>query len=185
MRHKRALSHPPDLPFGLSKPTSGPTGASVVGTAADSWDELGDVTLSLLRKVIARVPRGKVITYGQVAAAAGSRAVHDLPCAPSNANRECRGTAWSVPAVGSPSPGEEGREQRFRLEVEGVTFRGGRVRMEVHNWTPRARRAAPRSRAEKVRPETPDPHGLAIPFEQRDSFVGTGRPRRLRDRGTD
>jgi methylated-DNA-protein-cysteine methyltransferase related protein len=94
-------------------------------------------TLARLRGVIARVPRGKVITYGQVAAAGG------LPGA-------ARVTVWAlrsaddlpwhrVVAAGGriALSGDEGREQRLRLEIEGVTFRGDRVRMDRHNWTPR------------------------------------------------
>lgn len=96
-------------------------------------------TLARFRDVIGRVPRGKVITYGQVAEAAG------FPQA-------ARVAVWAlhrfdelpwhrVVAAGGriALQGEEGREQRLRLEVEGVSFRGGRVRMDLHNWTPRGR----------------------------------------------
>jgi len=122
-------------------------------------------TLSLLRDVIARVPRGKVITYGQVAAAAGFPGGARLTV---RALQGESGVPWHrvVGAGGRIAlPGEEGREQRFRLEIEGVTFRGGRVRMEVHNWTPRARRRRRRPRAGKVPPATSRPRGIAIPFE--------------------
>ena len=94
-----------------------------------------------IRGVIAAVPRGKVITYGQVAAAAGFRGA-------------ARQTVWAlqgehglpwhrVVAAGGriALAGEEGREQRLRLEMEGVTFRGDRVRMELHTWTPKPRQA--------------------------------------------
>lgn len=103
-------------------------------------------TLAVLRAVIARIPRGKVITYGQVAAAAG------FP-------RAARLTVWALHdggglpwhrVVGAGGrialPGEEGQEQRLRLRVEGVTFRRDRVRMELHGWTPRARRKRPGAR---------------------------------------
>jgi methylated-DNA-protein-cysteine methyltransferase-like protein len=92
--------------------------------------------LARFRKVIASVPRGRVITYGQVASAAG------CPGA-------ARVTVWAlhggealpwhrVVAAGGriALPGEPGREQRLRLEVEGVTFRGDRVRMDRHGWQP-------------------------------------------------
>jgi len=51
-------------------------------------------------------------------------------------------------------PGEEGREQRLRLEMEGVTFRGGRVRMDLHGWTPARDRTRRRPRVARaaVRP---------------------------------
>lgn len=92
-----------------------------------------------LRAVIARVPRGKVITYGQVAEAAG------FPGAARQtvwALRGSKGLPWHrVVAAGGriALPGEQGLEQRLRLETEGVTFRGGRVRMDLHGWTPRSR----------------------------------------------
>jgi len=93
-------------------------------------------TLEKLRGVIAQVPRGKVITYGQVAAVAGYPhgarltvwALHggtDLP--------------WQrvVAAQGRIALlGEEGVEQRLRLRLEGVAFRAGRVRMDLHGWSP-------------------------------------------------
>jgi methylated-DNA-protein-cysteine methyltransferase related protein len=94
-------------------------------------------TLALLREVIARVPRGKVITYGEVAEAAGF---------PGGA----RLTVWGLQGgeglpwhrvVGAGGRialrGSQGQEQRLRLEMEGVKFRGGRVRMDLHRWTPR------------------------------------------------
>ena len=98
--------------------------------------------LARLRLLIARVPRGKVVTYGQVAAAAG------FP-------RGARLTVWAlqgekglpwhrVVAAGGRIAllREQGREQRFLLEMEGVKFRGSRVRMDLHNWTPAARQAS-------------------------------------------
>ncbi|MGP8077232.1 MAG: MGMT family protein [Thermoplasmata archaeon] len=113
-------------------------------------------TLARLRQVIARVPRGKVVTYGQVAAAGG------LPGA-------ARVTVWALSsAIGLPwhrvvgaggriaLPGEEGQEQRLLLKMEGVAFRGNRVRMDLHNWTPRAHKAR-RDRAGEARsPRPPD-----------------------------
>jgi methylated-DNA-protein-cysteine methyltransferase related protein len=99
-------------------------------------------TLARLRAVIATVPRGKVVTYGQVAAAGG------FPRAPRLtvwALQGGKGLPWHrvVGAGGRIAlPGAEGQEQRLRLRMEGVTFRGDKVRMDRHNWVPR-----PRSRA--------------------------------------
>lgn len=93
-------------------------------------------TLARLRTVIAAVPRGKVLTYGAVAEAAGF---------PGGARQTVRalqgavGLPWHrvVGAGGRISlSGVEGREQRLRLEIEGVTFRSGRVRLELHEWMP-------------------------------------------------
>lgn len=92
-----------------------------------------------LRAVIARVPRGKVITYGQVAEAAG------FPGAARQtvwALQDSKGLPWHrVVAAGGriALPGEQGLEQRLRLETEGVSFRGGRVRMDLHGWSPKQR----------------------------------------------
>ncbi|HYB79063.1 MAG TPA: MGMT family protein [Thermoplasmata archaeon] len=130
-------------------------------------------TLSRLRRVIAEIPRGKVATYGQVADRAG------FPGA-------ARATVWALQrgdglpwhrVVGAGGrialSGEEGREQRLRLELEGVTFRRGRVRMDLHAWKPRRRAAVPPPRARRsprgrptsagrMRP-TPDPTDLEEP----------------------
>ena len=99
----------------------------------------GTSPLARLRAVLIRVPKGKVVTYGQVAELAG------LPGRARLTVRALQGAAglpWHrvVGAGGRISlSGEDGREQRLRLEIEGVTFRGGRVRMELHGWTPKPR----------------------------------------------
>lgn len=92
--------------------------------------------------VVARIPRGRVATYGQVAALAG------LPHAPRVA-----GYALHALPDGSPVPWHRvvaagGRvslgklsphgaiTQRLRLEREGVRFDGrGCVDMEHHRWS--------------------------------------------------
>lgn len=93
-------------------------------------------TLVRLRRVIARIPRGKVVTYGQVAAAAGFPGAARLTV---RALYGGRGLPWHrVVAAGGriALTGEYGQEQRLRLSIEGVTFRRGRVRMDLHAWTP-------------------------------------------------
>lgn len=104
-------------------------------------------TLGLFRRVIDRVPRGKVITYGQVAAVAGFPGAARLTVW---ALHHGEGLPWHrVVAAGGriALPGGEGLEQRLRLEVEGVRFRGGRVRMDLCAWMPERvgppRRASP------------------------------------------
>jgi methylated-DNA-protein-cysteine methyltransferase-like protein len=110
-------------------------------------------TLAKLRLVIARVPRGKVITYGQVANAAGFPGAARLTV---RALYRAERLPWHrvVAADGRIAlPGAEGDEQRLRLKMEGVTFRGSRVRMDLHNWVPRpghrVRGEAPNSRVRK------------------------------------
>ena len=96
-------------------------------------------TLNRIRNVIARVPRGRVITYGQAAAIAGFPGAARLTVWALHAGE---GLPWHrVVAAGGriALPGEEGREQRLRLEMEGVTFRSGRVRMDLHSWSPKLR----------------------------------------------
>jgi methylated-DNA-protein-cysteine methyltransferase-like protein len=88
--------------------------------------------LSIIRDTIRTIPKGKVATYGDVATAAGfpGRARQVVW-----ALRGARGLPWHrvVGAGGKIMlPGENGLEQRVRLETEGVAFRGGRVWMEKH-----------------------------------------------------
>jgi len=91
---------------------------------------------------IRALPKGKVSTYGAVARAAG------WP----GAARQVVGVLRRVPGlpwqrvVGSGGaiklPGEQAAEQRFRLQMEGVTFRGVRVNMKLHEHKfPKARRS--------------------------------------------
>jgi methylated-DNA-protein-cysteine methyltransferase related protein len=88
--------------------------------------------LALIRETIRQIPKGKVATYGEIARAAGfpGRARQVVW-----ALRGARGLAWHrvVGAGGKISlPGENGLEQRLRLEAEGVGFRGSRVWIEEH-----------------------------------------------------
>jgi methylated-DNA-protein-cysteine methyltransferase-like protein len=85
-------------------------------------------------EVIRSIPKGKVATYGQVAAAAGYPLYHRavakfLQKAPPNL------VPWQrvVGAGGAIKlPFEAGAEQRLRLEMEGVQFIGKRVDLERH-----------------------------------------------------
>jgi methylated-DNA-protein-cysteine methyltransferase-like protein len=88
--------------------------------------------LEIIRETIRKIPKGKVSTYGDVALAAGFPG-----CARQVvwALRAARGLPWHrvVGAKGKISlPGENGLEQRLRLESEGVVFHGSRVWMEEH-----------------------------------------------------
>jgi methylated-DNA-protein-cysteine methyltransferase-like protein len=94
--------------------------------------------LALLRETVRKIPKGKVATYGQVAAAAGfPGAARQVAWALHNS----RGLPWHrvIGAGGRISlPGDAGREQRLRLELEGVTFRGQRIDMERNQYKFRA-----------------------------------------------
>jgi methylated-DNA-protein-cysteine methyltransferase related protein len=87
-----------------------------------------------IRAAIRKIPRGKVSTYGAVARAAGfpgaarqvARALHSSV-----------GLPWQR-VLGSGGEiklrGDSAMEQRFRLEAEGVRFRGKKVDMKAHEF---------------------------------------------------
>jgi len=84
--------------------------------------------------LIRGLPAGKVSSYGAIARAAGrpgaARQVVRIL-------RQVPGLPWQR-VVGSGGaiklPGENGAEQRFRLRMEGVGFRGARVDMKRHEF---------------------------------------------------
>lgn len=87
-----------------------------------------------MHAVIRKLPRGRVSTYGAVARAAG------FPGAARQvvwALRAGAGLPWHR-VVGAKGKlmltGEHAVEQRMRLEMEGVTFANGRVRMAEHEF---------------------------------------------------
>lgn len=89
--------------------------------------------LDIIRDTVRKIPKGKVATYGDVARAAG------FPGRARQVVWALRGTSRGLPwhrVVGAGGkislPGENGLEQRFRLEAEGVAFHGPRVWMEKH-----------------------------------------------------
>jgi len=93
-------------------------------------------------EVIRKIPRGRIATYGQIAALAGNA-------------RAARGVAWILHSSSDAERlpwhrviGSRGRislprgrgfeEQRRRLAAEGVAVgRAGRIDMEVLQWEPR------------------------------------------------
>jgi methylated-DNA-protein-cysteine methyltransferase-like protein len=85
------------------------------------------------RKAIRQIPRGKVATYGQVAAAAGYPLYHRHVA--QLLHREGHALPWQrvVGAAGEIKLKDEAAlEQRTRLQMEGVHFRGKRVDMAEH-----------------------------------------------------
>ena len=85
------------------------------------------------RKAIRQIPRGKVATYGQVAAAAGYPLYHRHVAA---MLRRSHGTLPWQRVIGAGGfvklKYEAGMEQRMRLEMEGVRFIGKHVDMAAH-----------------------------------------------------
>lgn len=85
------------------------------------------------RRIIRSVPEGKVSTYGKVAAAAGY-ALYHRAVATLLRKETMHGLPWQriVGAGGEIRlKGEAAAEQRLRLGMEGVKFRGRRVDMEA------------------------------------------------------
>jgi methylated-DNA-protein-cysteine methyltransferase related protein len=90
-------------------------------------------------RCIRALPAGKVSSYGALAEAAGwpgaARQVVRIL-------RQVQGLPWHR-VVGSGGAiklsGENGAEQKFRLRMEGVTFRGARVDMKRHEFRFRKR----------------------------------------------
>jgi methylated-DNA-protein-cysteine methyltransferase related protein len=97
-------------------------------------------------KLVQRIPRGRVTTYGEIARALGrphgARAV-------GHAMRECpTDLPWHrvVNAAGGISPRARMSgmiTQRLRLQAEGVALRGGRVSLRRYRWQMAVRAAAP------------------------------------------
>jgi methylated-DNA-protein-cysteine methyltransferase-like protein len=86
------------------------------------------------RRIIRSVPKGKVSTYGKVAAAAGYPLYHRA-VAKLLRSAPMQGLPWQriVGAGGEIKlRGEAAAEQRLRLSIEGVKFRGKRVNMAVY-----------------------------------------------------
>ena len=87
-------------------------------------------------EAVARIPCGKVATYGQIAALVGGREVgHIMSCAPSGRNLPCHRVV-NLTGVLAPDYAFGGQEkQRALLEAEGVTFLAdGRIDMALHLW---------------------------------------------------
>ena len=86
-----------------------------------------------IRRAVRSIPKGRVATYGQVAAAAGYPLYHRLVA------RILREAGEALPWQRVLGAGgqiklkhEAGLEQRRRLEMEGVRFRGKRVDLAEH-----------------------------------------------------
>jgi methylated-DNA-protein-cysteine methyltransferase related protein len=89
-----------------------------------------------VRRVVRKIPRGRVASYGEVARAAGhpqsarmvARALRDS---------EKHRLPWQR-VVGSGGrivlPGEAGLHQRLLLELEGVKFSGAKIRWGLHEY---------------------------------------------------
>jgi methylated-DNA-protein-cysteine methyltransferase-like protein len=87
-----------------------------------------------IEQAVRAIPRGKVSTYGGVARAAGFPGAARQVAA---ILRRGFGLPWQrVLGAGGAIrlTGDSAMEQRFRLEAEGVRFRGRRVDMKAHEF---------------------------------------------------
>jgi methylated-DNA-protein-cysteine methyltransferase-like protein len=94
--------------------------------------------------VVSRIPRGRVVTYGQVARLASLPGQARLVGYALSALEDGSRIPWHrvVNVRGAISPRRDGSPmatvQRLRLERERVRFDGqGRVRLDVFRWMPR------------------------------------------------
>ena len=86
-----------------------------------------------IRRAVRQIPKGKVATYGQVAAAAGFPLYHRQVVQVLRKAGDALPWHRVVGAAGDIKFRSEGaHEQRLRLEMEGVRFRGSRVAMDQH-----------------------------------------------------
>jgi methylated-DNA-protein-cysteine methyltransferase related protein len=125
--------------------------------------------------VVRRVPRGRVATYGQVAALAGLgrnarlagyalHALHHDTPVPWHRVINARG------AISLPPMGGADLTQRIRLEKEGVRFDArGRVDLERYGW---------RGRAPSASASSPPRRAAASPRSAAAPAGGRGRRRR-------
>lgn len=93
--------------------------------------------------VVSRIPRGRVATYGQIAAFLGNPraartvgwALHSMP---SGLDLPWHRVVNSQGRISGPANAQRAREQRWLLEEEGVTFdQGGSIDLSIHGWKTR------------------------------------------------
>src|SRR5580658_5813783 len=92
------------------------------------------------RRIIRSVPKGKVTTYGKVAAAAGYPLYHRAVARLLRKEAISKLPWQRIVGAGGEIKlrGEAAAEQRLRLTMEGVKFRGKRVDMESYEYAPRS-----------------------------------------------
>ena len=137
------------------KPTSARSAARATRPGRPARDE-GGVVLAYERfyRVVRRIPRGRVATYGQVAALAGAPRGARLAGYALSALRNTRNDVPWQRVLGARGAGRAGVSlrdpmgaavQRDLLEREGVGFDArGRIDLARFGWAPRGGRAAPR-----------------------------------------
>jgi methylated-DNA-protein-cysteine methyltransferase-like protein len=92
-------------------------------------------------RAVSRVPAGQVATYGQVAREAGlgrrarmvGRALRSLPA---GSDVPWHRVVNAGGRISLPAGSDAGREQRARLEAEGIVFSEGRIDLSRFRWQP-------------------------------------------------
>ena len=95
------------------------------------------------KRVIRAVPRGRVVTYGQVAALAGRPRAARAVAWVLHSSADAAALPWHRVINGrggiSLGRGRGFEEQKKRLAAEGVAVgRGGRVDLKLFQWEPKA-----------------------------------------------
>jgi methylated-DNA-protein-cysteine methyltransferase related protein len=110
----------------------------------------GGKMLIKIERTVRAIPRGKVSTYGGIARIAGFPGAARMVA---RALRRGFGLPWQrVLGAGGEIKlrGDSAMEQRFRLESEGVRFRGRKVDMKAHEWKPAKNRSRHVSSRNKI-----------------------------------
>jgi methylated-DNA-protein-cysteine methyltransferase-like protein len=91
--------------------------------------------IAAIRSTILRIPKGKVATYGQVAEAAGYPGYHRQVAQVLSKYGHVLPWHRVIGAGGFiKTEPETAADQRLRLQMEGVHFRGRRVDMARSGW---------------------------------------------------
>ncbi len=96
-------------------------------------------TFAKIYEVVKKIPKGKVATYGQVAALAGSKrwarvVGYALHACPDPARIPWHRVVKQDGSLAFDSVGGEPNPQKTLLESEGVRFKGGKVIMKDYQW---------------------------------------------------
>ncbi|MCW8884577.1 MAG: MGMT family protein [Motiliproteus sp.] len=100
-----------------------------------------DEMRSMIWQALASVPRGKVVTYGQLALLAGlpgyARFVGTtLKKLPKNTTLPWFRVINASGRISFPSGSESYLRQRQRLQEDGITVKGDRISLKNYQWQP-------------------------------------------------
>jgi methylated-DNA-protein-cysteine methyltransferase related protein len=102
-----------------------------------------EIAFERIWTTIERIPRGRVATYGQIAEIAGYARRPRLTAQALRHVPEDRPIPWfrvinAQGRIAIPAGSRGHREQRRRLEAEGVAFERDRVDLARYRWRPRS-----------------------------------------------